>query len=63
MVAVKHKCYLFAWKGVSMWTHMYKENKMTPGFTMAKEKTILCEVVMLEKMFTWSKLLFNSWES
>ena len=31
---------------------MYKEKKMAPGFTMAKEKTILCEVVMLEKMFT-----------
>jgi hypothetical protein len=32
---------------------MYKEKKMAPVFTMAKEQTtILCQVAMLKKVFT-----------
>jgi len=38
IVAVEHKWYLFAWKSVSMWTYVYKEKKMSTGFTMAKIK-------------------------
>jgi len=52
MVAVQHKWHWFGWKIVSMWTHMYKEKKVAPGFTMAKEQTtILCKVAMLKKIF------------
>jgi hypothetical protein len=36
-----------------MGTYMYKEEKMAPGFTMAKEQTtILCQVAMLKEFFT-----------
>jgi hypothetical protein len=53
MVAVQHKWYRFAWKSVPMGTYMYREKKMAPGFTMAKEQTpILCQVAMLKKNCT-----------
>ena len=63
MAAVQHKYNWFAWESVPMWTYMYKEKNMAPEFTMAKEQTaILCQVAMLKKSFTWSKLSFICWE-
>jgi hypothetical protein len=36
-----------------MGTYIYREKKMGPGFTMAKEQTtIVCQVAMLKKKFT-----------
>jgi hypothetical protein len=45
--------YRFVWNSVTMGTDMYREKKMAPGFTMAKEQTtILCQVAMTKKIFT-----------
>jgi len=50
MVDVQCKWFGFAWKSVPKGTYMYKEKKMDPGITMAKEQTtILCQVAMLKK--------------
>jgi len=63
IVDVQCKWIWFAWKSVPVGKYMYMEKKMAPGFTMAKEQTaILCQVAMLKKIFTWSKLLFTCWE-
>jgi hypothetical protein len=36
-----------------MGTYMYREKKMATEFTMAKEQTtILCQMVILKKIFT-----------
>jgi hypothetical protein len=60
MVAVQHKWYQFVRNSVPMGTDMYREKKMATGFTMAKEQTTtLCQVAMLKKTFTRSKLLFT----
>jgi hypothetical protein len=48
MAAVQDKWYRFVWKSVPMGTYMYREKKMAPGFTMAKEQTtVLCQVAQL----------------
>jgi hypothetical protein len=48
MIAVHHKWYRFVWNSVPMGTDMYREKKMAPGFTMAKEQTtILRQVVVI----------------
>jgi hypothetical protein len=51
--------YRFVWNSVPMGTDRYREKKMATGLTMAKEQTtILCQVSMLKKTFTRSKLSF-----
>ena len=63
MVDVQCKWFWFAWKSVPAGIYMYKEKKIAPEFTMAKElTTILCQETMLKKIFTWSKLSFTCWE-
>jgi hypothetical protein len=38
---------------VPIGTYEYREKKMVPGFTMAKEQTtILCQVAILKEKFT-----------
>jgi hypothetical protein len=40
-------------KSVLVGTYIYKEKKMNPGFTMAKEQIrILCQMAIVKKTFT-----------
>jgi len=49
-------------KSVLVGTYIYKEKKMDPGFIVAKEQIrILCQMAIVKKTFTWSKLLFTFW--